>query len=143
MRTPANFSLKTAIIAKCPKFGFAMPWRHVAPARHIRDELAALTHIVIAQQRERRGLSRPVAHGALIEDDERNVLAERDGPLRRNCRSRQSEREDGHRDDYPTLHQEASDKHFNQLSRENTHCDMIPSTPAGGTAGQSRAWSTK
>ena len=53
-----------------------MPRRHVAPRRHAHDQLAALPHVVVRQQREWRGLAGAVTDRAVAVDDRCDVSRE-------------------------------------------------------------------
>ena len=51
----------------------AVPRRHVARAGHARDQRAALGHILVRDQRERRGFTRPMTRDAVGVDDRRDA----------------------------------------------------------------------
>ena len=54
-----------------------VPRRHVAARDHVDDRLAVLADLVERNERKRRGLSRPMAHGAVRVDDRRDVVGKR------------------------------------------------------------------
>src|SRR6185436_3858141 len=63
--------------------GLRGPRGHVSAGRHPRDVAGAATDVRIREQAERPRLSGPVAGSAILEDDRRDVLVERDGAGRR------------------------------------------------------------
>ena len=70
-----------------------MPRRHVARLRDFRDERAALGHVFVRDQRERRRFAGPMARDAVRVHDRRDRLSERDARSgRRLSRGRRARR---------------------------------------------------
>src|SRR5205085_11633062 len=68
---------QTAFAGKLTIIVSRMPRRHVARLRDTGDECASFLHVVIRDQRKRRGFARPVACDTVLVENRSNLLAER------------------------------------------------------------------
>jgi hypothetical protein len=64
-------------IAEVTVSGFGLPWRHVAFLHDSQHRLRAFAYVGVFHKRERCDLTWPVARSAVVEDERRDVLGER------------------------------------------------------------------
>ena len=70
------FIRQSPLVGEIAEAVLGVPRRHVPRLGHVRDQRAALCHVLITDERKRRGFAWPMAGDAVLIKDRRDVFAE-------------------------------------------------------------------